>query len=130
MLERVAIKLAIKLLKMTTLSVESRNLLTSQVLETLGAVPIRDTISISTSGEILVNGVPPDYDVFLKLREGAQLALENTAMQLVWNQVRYTSLVGSATQGSTPTDIYFYRVAIWIGEQERNWLRILAGIAE
>lgn len=130
MRERLAVKLAVWLFKAPTLSIESRNLLTVYLLERLGALAIRDTIEISENG-LLVNGVPLEYDAALKLREGAKAALQNQALQLVWNQVRYSAFVGSASTGTTPIDLYFFRTAIWNGEQERNWLRVLAGeIAE
>ena len=123
---RIATKLAVWLLGRAAISVEDRNLLTSAILEKVSATPLRDIITASESGEILVNGAPLDTDVLVKMRETAKVALENNALKLVWDQMLYRSLLGSVT-GKAPEDILFYRTAMWNGEQERRYLRILAG---
>ena len=127
---RIVFRMVLWLLKQHTLSVEEKNLLSTTILEKIGALPIRDIISLSENNEILVNGVPLEYDKFTQLREEAKKALLNPAMRLTWDQVRYESFKGGASVGQTPEDIFFFRTAIWNGEQERKWLRILAGVAE
>jgi hypothetical protein len=126
MFGRIATKLAVWLLGRAAISVEDRNLLTAALLEKVNAFPLRDIITGSESGEILVNGAPLDTDVLVKMRETAKVALENNALKLVWDQMLYRSLLGSVT-GVKPEDILFYRTAMWNGEQERRYLRILAG---
>lgn len=128
-MERFVVRLVCRLLK-RDLSVENKNLLTTTIVEKIGALPLRDMIVITESAEILVNGVPLEYDQAVRLREGAKTALTNPALKLVWDQVRYEAFVGSASVGRTPEDLYFYRTAIWNGEQERKYLRILAGNIE
>lgn len=126
MFERLATKLAVRLLSIAALSVESRNLLTAKVLDAVGALPLHDILTVH-DGEIRVNGVPLEYDQAVRLREGAKQALANPTLKLVWDQVRYSSFVGGVSTGGSPQDILFYRTAIWNGEQERAWLRVLAG---
>lgn len=130
MWQRLAVRLFLKLFGLQSLSVESRNLLTVSLLDRIGALPIRDIIALSESNQLLVNGVPLEYDVAIKLREGAKAALNNPALKLVWDQVRYTAFVGGVSTSEKSLDLYFYKTAIWNGEQERNWLRVLAGTQE
>ena len=127
MLLRFVVPLVVKLLARRRLDVRERNLLTSAVLDRIGALPLRDIISVNEQGFLLVNGVLLEPTQAQVLREEAKKALANKANKLVWDQVRYSAFVGGVSQGASPEDILFYRTAIWNGEQVRNYLRVLAG---
>lgn len=109
------------------LSREERALYTGSLLSALDGSPIRDIILINEQGELLVNGrplTPEELGAYGKMAKGI---LENPFMKLIWDQVRYTSFKGGVSEGTNPESIVFYRTALWFGEQERAWLRLLAG---
>lgn len=108
---------------------EERNSLVTHILDNLGVIPLRDIIQVNDRGEILINNVLLGYEDAQKLKEGAIAALKNQTMRLVWDQIRYECFKGGVSQGEKPSDLYFYRTALWNGEQERKYLRLLAGDA-
>lgn len=108
------------------LSREERALYTGSLLAALDAVPVRDIIQINEQGELLVNGrplTPTETSAYGKIAKGI---LENTLMKLIWDQIRYTSFKGGVSEGNNQDSIIFHRTALWFGEQERAWLRLLA----
>lgn len=109
------------------LSQEERALYTGSLLTALDGSPVRDIILINEQDELLVNGrplTPEELGAYGKMAKGI---LDHPLMKLIWDQVRYTSFKGGVSEGMNSDSILFYRTALWFGEQERAWLRLLAG---
>lgn len=112
------------------LSIKAKNKLTIHILESLHAVPLRDIITQSDTGEISIKGRELDIEGARKLQTQARYAQTNQALNLIREQVKYEAFVGSATKAGIPEDLLFYRAALWFGQREEYFLRLLAGSEE
>lgn len=115
-----------KYLLRSSLSRDERALYTGFLLNSLEGIPVRDIILINEQGELLVNGrplTPEELSAYGKMAKGL---LDSPLMKLIWDQIRYTSFKGGVSEGINQDSIIFYRTALWFGEQERAWLRMLA----
>jgi hypothetical protein len=121
----IATKLACFLLRRTNLSVENRSLLTACLLDRLGALPFRDIIQ-RNENEMLVNGVPLDYETARALNESAKAALNNSALKVVWDSVAFLAVNNGIHKAETERQIFWARAALWWGQQERTILEELA----
>lgn len=123
------VKLAYKLLKLVLsrdLSLAERNLFTELVLDRLDALPLHDIITVGDEGELLINGSVVDLEKARDLHVLANAALDNKAEKLIDEQVMWAAMVNGLHKGDTPEKLYFYRAAIWFGQQRENLLRLLA----
>lgn len=125
MLNKIALQLVGWLMN-RELTVEQRNSLTSYILDNLDALPIRGIIDINDSEEILINGRSLDLDKAMQLKESALIAIDNVALKLITEQVIYAAIVGGIHKASTPLEMYFYRAAIWFGQEQEKLLKTLA----
>lgn len=111
----------------TPLSKEDRALFTGYLLDALDGVPIRDILLENEQGELLVNGRPLTTEELVAYQKMATGLLDNFVLKNIWDQIRYVSFKRGVSEGNNPDSILFYRVALWFGEQERQWLRLFAG---
>lgn len=111
------------------LTLAERNLFTSEMLDSLNALPLRDIITSSDEG-ILINGLPPDIEQVRKLRGSAIAALSNQALNYIAEQVVWVAVQNGIHKGDAPEKLYFYRAAIWFSQQMKAHLEILAGTQE
>lgn len=125
MLNRFAVWLTNWTLKRSSLTLAQRNSIVIHILDTLEALPLRDIISSSDEG-ILVNGKQVTLDKLQVLRDAATAALDNQAFNYIGEQVVWVALQRGIHNGTTPESLYFYRAAIWFGEQMKAHLQILA----
>ena len=112
-------------LSKATVSLEARTILTNAVLDKLQARHLHAIITSDENG-VLVNGERLEYERAILLRESAKGALNNQARQLVRESVMSLATTRGVLEGDTPEKLYFYRAAIWFGDQETAHLRILA----
>lgn len=112
------------------LTPHERHLCTGLLLTKLDALPLRDIISTSDAGEILINGSPLDIDKARALREAAIQALSNKAIALAEERVMWTAVKGGLQRGLKPEEMTFYQAAIWWGQQLRIHLALLSGQQE
>ena len=128
MLTRLAIKLLFWLLPKAEFTPEDRALCTGLLLRNLGALPIRDIILFDEKRQqLLVEGSPLNPKEAATIMEISRNLLDNSLMNKIWNQIKYECLKRGVSEGNNPDSILFYRVALWFGEQERQWLRMFAG---
>lgn len=120
----------VRWLKGADLSVEERNLCTGILLDKLEAVPLGAIISTNDAGEILINGKEQDIEKLTDLREYAIAAVQNKALQLVWEQVRWTAFRDGLASGHPDTVLQFYRAALWFSDSLKQQLALLAGSQE
>jgi hypothetical protein len=123
---RIAVWIVGKLLK-SDLSTRDRNTLVIHILDTLHALPLRDTIYVADDGTLIVNGRSLTLEEMKALRESARAALDNRALNLIREQVSYQAInVALASKAQLDIDLYFSRAAIWWGQQVDAKLALLA----
>lgn len=125
-----ATKCVLRLLKSSTLSTENRNLLTTCLLDKLVALPLHDMIRVNEEGQLLVNERPVSLEGARALREGAKTALQNKALELIREQVAYTAIAMGVHTLKETDESFFMRAAIWWGQREMFFLKLLAGDEE
>lgn len=107
------------------LSIEEMNLFTEVLLRRLGALPIHGIITSSDEG-LLISGELLDTERAQMLREYAQAALQNKALNLIVDQTRFVAFRNGLATGLPPNELIFFRAALWVHEQIKNHLRLLA----
>lgn len=117
-------------LSKSDLSLEQRNNIIKHILGSLQTLPISGIITTNTDGEILISGRSLDIEKAVELREAAKVVLSNKAFKLVNREVLYVAVVGGLHKSKSDIDLYFYKAAIWFGQQFEIQLRILAQQAE
>lgn len=127
---RIAYWIARMALSLSNLGIKERNLFTSLILDKLDALPIRDIISVSDAGEILISGNPITYEEANMLRMTSKSVLDNRAFRIVCEQVERIAVTRGLHNGDTPDKIFFYRSALWFAQELRDQLRYLAGETE
>jgi len=75
---------------------------------------------------MLVNGREVDMEMARLLRESAKGALDNRALNFVWEQVRYQAITLGVHQNTTPEQGLFAKAALWLEEEVRKNLHTLA----
>lgn len=107
------------------LSLEERNRLTVHILKSLQALPLTDIIVASEEG-IKIQGKFIDMEQGAMLREAANLALGNKALNLIREQVTYTAFVLGSIKAEDTNALLFARAALWWGQREEYYLSLLA----
>lgn len=95
-------------------------------MDNLQSLPISSIITTNEEGEILLNGSSLDIEKIRLLRESARIALDNPALKIINQEVLFIAVTGGLHKAVTPEDLYFYRAAIWFGQQLESQLKILA----
>ena len=126
MLERLATKLAVWLVKRSELSLKDWTTLITQLLINLVAIQSRDIIDTNAEGQLVVNGRLLDIEGAKQLRESAHAILSSSAWKFVREQVEFNAVVAGVHKGDTPEKVYFSKVAIWWGQQFDEVLKTLA----
>lgn len=122
---RLLVKLALSVIKRADLTIQERTLCTGVVLDRLEALPLRAIVESSDEG-VLINGRALDLDKLRVLRESAIAAIDNQAINYIAEQVVWIATDRVIRKALTPDELYFYRAAIWFGEQMKSHLQILA----
>lgn len=109
-------------------SAKDRALLTTELLTSIDAVPLRNMITIDENRRILVQGKPLSPEQALSLQQGAQAALDNPSLKIVREQVRFNAIHEGYLKSLDPTrDANFYKSALWYVQEEKELLQALAG---
>jgi len=116
----------ISTLKNKDLSTSDRSLLISAILKKVAALPLSDILYCNDKGILFVNGRKVDAAETIQLRESALKVLEAKAFRLIREQVVYTTFVQAAHKSMTPEDLIFGKAALWWGNKEDEYLKILA----
>lgn len=123
-------KLVIFVFKHKRLSIENHALLTTCLLYKVGALPIHEIISTDEQGRIVVNGKVVNRETDRALRESAQAAIRNFALNFVHEQVLYAAVAHGVNKLEKIEQSYFSRAAIWYGQMEKDILTGLAGVEQ
>ena len=125
-MKRFWLNVCLRTFKRLDLTQEERTLCTAAILDKLEALPLRAIVTDSDEG-ILINGKQADIDTLRALRDSAISALDNKALNFIGEQVVWIATDRVIRKALTPEESYFYRAAIWFGEQLKEQLQILAG---
>lgn len=123
---RIAAHLTIWLLKGSQLRNEERQLLTSTLLDKLGALPLHATITIDESNRFFVAGRPMDLEVARALSEGSRGMLRNYARKFVRETVQFLAIKKGVHENTSPEQGLFAKAALWAMDEEDQLYRLLA----
>lgn len=123
MVARLVTRITIWLLKSSHLSNEERQLLTSALLDKLGALPLHATIVVDEAGQFFVNGKQLDLDTARKLRESARSMMNNFARRFVREQVKYMAINIGVHQNTSPDQGLFAKTALYNFQEEDELYR-------
>lgn len=113
-------------MKSRSWTTEERSLFTASALTELGALPLHATIKTDESNQLLIRGIPLDYEKALQLRASAQNVLQSAAWRVVKEQVLYEAITKGVYEGLNSDQILFSKSAIWFSQQEEKMLKVLA----
>lgn len=121
-------RLAAWLLK-KNLSVEDRGILVNAVMHSLDTVPLRAMISTDENRRVLVQGKLLSPEQGISLRESATSLLNNQAMKLIREQVRFAAIDQGYLQNekADPYRELFYKAALWYAQAEKELVEAIAG---
>jgi hypothetical protein len=126
MLRKLTVKLTLFLLQRADLSLADRNLLTTALLDRLGALPLRDIVKVTDDGSIVINDRALDFEKLGLLRDSARTILNNQAWRTIRDQVAFQAISIGIHKMETVEQSYFARAALWWKQQELLLLSILA----
>lgn len=113
------------LLKRKRLAKDDYALLTNALVEKLGALPTHAIITV-VEGKTFIRGKELSGDLSLAIQEQASLALRNTALREVHEQVLYNAVSTGLLTSQNFDQTLFAKAAIWYGQEERKILHALA----
>lgn len=113
------------LLSRKSLNTKERQLLTNKILEKIDSLPTHAIITVD-GNTFSIRGVPLDGERAIMLRESADNALHNAALNLVHEQVLYQAVSIGIHQANTPEQIQFAKAAIWYSQEEKKLLQMLS----
>ncbi len=126
MVNKSAVSKIIAELNKRDLSKSDRSLLISAMLNKLVAIPLCDIITIDGNKNLFVNDRLVKKEEQIRLRESASAVLNSKAFQLIRQQVVYATFVQAAHKSTTPDELIFGKAALWWGQQEDIYLKMLA----
>ena len=119
------VNLVLWLLKRKQLKLSDKQKLFALILEKVDALPTHSIITVSED-KIFIRGVPLNNEQILALRDSADAALNNQALQFVHDQVLYSAVSLGVHQAQSTDQIQFAKAAIWYGQEEKRILKELA----
>ena len=113
------------LLKRKKLTTLQRQQLINQVLASVDALPLHSIITVN-GADVSIRGVPLNAEQSVALRDSADQALHNRALQIVHEQVLYQAVSLGVHQAQNTEQIQFAKAAIWYGQEEQRILKALS----
>lgn len=107
-------------LKSAHIKNEERQILTSALLDRLGAVPLRAKIVIDEVGQVFVNGKQLTADAALQMKDGSRAMLKNFARRFVREQVMFMAIHMGVHENSSPEQGLFAKAALWNLQEEQE----------
>lgn len=108
------------------ISMDDRALLTTAILDKLGALPLSAIITNDEQGQLLVHNEPLNIENARILRDSAIQALENQALALIRSQVAFSAITIGIHKAEKVEQMIFGRTALWWGQEVERYLMILA----
>lgn len=130
MFKRLALKLAVRLLRDPVLTLEDRSLLTATVLDRLNALPADAILKTDTDGTLVLNGKRIDAKKAIALNKSAQRVLNEQAFKYGLEQIRFAAIEIGIYKGLTTEQNVFAKAALWQIEEYKKLLQLLSGGAQ
>lgn len=105
---------------------KDRATLTNALMKGIDAFPIRSIVVIDGPQNISVQGKQLDGVQVASLRESASAALNNRAISLIRDQVRWKAIEEGFLKSDNPEHQLFYKAALWYAQEEKNLLYQIA----
>lgn len=120
---------AVKLLKTAALSNEDRQLLTSAMLVSLGALPIRARITVDETGAVLIDGRGMSLLKANQLRKSARSLLKNFARNFVQDTIKFMAVKQAVHENTNQEQTLFAKAILYQHQEEHILYELLAGYA-
>jgi hypothetical protein len=127
MLNKLAIKLVYFLFKNREFTIEQKNKLSVLILNSLNALPLKESIEQNENGELVIRGDVVDVEKARKLTSSAISALENQSLRIIREQVAYEAIVNGVHKFNGDSGQLFMRAALWWEQESEKKLKFLAG---
>lgn len=119
-------RLAIALLKHSAISNADRQLLTTAMLDKLGALPLRARIIQDDAGKIFVDGKQVNLESAKRLHENSKTMLTNFARRFIREQVTWMAVQKGVHENTSPEEGLFAKAALWCLQEEDKLYREFA----
>lgn len=126
-MEETGARMAARLLREQTLTLEDRQLLTTVLLDRLGALPIRARITVDSTGRILVDNKALTTAAAARLRKAARGLLNNFARNFVQQTIEFMAVKQAVHSNTSDAQALFAKAIFWQHAEEQELYRLLAG---
>lgn len=116
----------IDLCKNKSLSNEERQILTTMLLDRLGALPLHARIVVDKAGRVFVNGRSLSIEEADRLKQAAVAMQNNGARNLVREAVTFMAIVDGVHKNVSPDMGLFAKAALWFLQEEDTLYALLA----
>ena len=124
MIKNLIIKFLAWLIKRSNFTLEQKAKITAELLDNIGALPIRDVLEFDYEGTIKVGGQAVDMEKAVLIKQGAKVLRDNFARRIIRDQMKYNALMLAIT-GTNLEQIMFAKAANWVMLQEDELLKKL-----
>ncbi len=128
-MQKIAVQFALWLLK-RPLSMECRTLLINAILDRLSAIPLRDIITLSENGSLVINGKELDMEELKIIYQSAIALRNNRVFNLIQDQVLHNALTFGLNSSVTLEMLYTSKAAVWWGQEENKLLKLITEIPD
>lgn len=125
MLSRLLAKVTVFALRSVRITGEDKALVTTVLLDNIGALPFRDAITFDVQGGVYVNQKKLNQEQMIAFRESCNALRNSFARNLIHEQIKYSAVKMGVHEGLNPEMILFAKAALWYAEQEDKMISTL-----
>lgn len=125
MFSKLLSKVVVIALRSVRITGEDKAYVTTVLLDNIGALPFRDTITFDLQGGVYVNKKKLNQEQLIALRESCNGLSNSFARNLIHEQVKYSAVKMGVHEGLNPDMILFAKAALWYSEQEDKMISTL-----
>lgn len=115
-----ATKLAVWMLKSAALDNQQRQLLTTCLLDRLGALPLRAKITVDEVHRVFIDGKPLTLETARLMHEGSRAMQNNFARRIVREQLTFMAVTKGVHENTSPEQGLFAKAALWVIQEENK----------
>ena len=112
------------------LGLKNRTLLINSVLDKLSMLPVRNIITVSENGSLVINGKELDHEEMKLIQDSAKALRDNRVFGLIQDQVLHNALSFGLNTSTTLEMLYTSKAAVWWGMEESKLIKLLTGELE
>ena len=112
------------------LKLSERTLLINSVLDKLSMLPVRNIITVSENGSLVINGKELDHEEMKLIQDSAKALRDNRVFGLIQDQVLHNALSFGLNTSTTLEMLYTSKAAVWWGMEESKLIKLLTGELE